>query len=138
MLFNNITLIDEDIRVRENMYVGTKGAFTLITWEKRNPKRITVRFMRAKTSFSWAGFVNAHAHSPMTLMRGYGENMNLQDWLNKKIFPFEANLNEESVYYGTYLPWQNPWQTELYLPRICTIFPKPCRGQFWNRGPRTI
>ena len=26
------------------------------------------------------GFYNAHAHSPMTLMRGYGENMVLQDW----------------------------------------------------------
>ena len=35
------------------------------------------------------GFVNAHSHSGMTLMRGYGENLALSDWLNTRIFPFE-------------------------------------------------
>ena len=50
-----------------------------------------------------SGFFNIHAHSPMTLMRGYGENMNLQDWLEKKIFPFEACLDSEAVYWGIML-----------------------------------
>lgn len=49
------------------------------------------------------GFVNSHAHSPMTLMRGYGENLALQDWLGSKIFPFEAKLRDEDVYNGTLL-----------------------------------
>ena len=35
----------------------------------------------------------------MTLMRGYGENLKLQDWLNKKIFPFEAKLDGNAVYF---------------------------------------
>lgn len=39
----------------------------------------------------------------MTLMRGYGENMVLQDWLTKKIFPFEDKLTGEAVYWGTML-----------------------------------
>ena len=39
----------------------------------------------------------------MTLMRGYGENLKLQDWLNKKIFPFEAKLDGNAVYWGTML-----------------------------------
>lgn len=102
MLFNNITLIDEDIRVRENMYVGTKGAYIDYVGEEK-PQEDYGEVYEGKNKLLLAGFVNAHAHSPMTLMRGYGENMNLQDWLNKKIFPFEANLNEESVYYGTLL-----------------------------------
>lgn len=46
-------------------------------------------------------FYNAHGHSTMTLMRGYGENMTLQDWLFTKIFPFEDHLTHEAVYYGT-------------------------------------
>ena len=49
------------------------------------------------------GFVNAHSHSAMTLMRGYGENLALADWLNTRIFPFEAKLDGEAVYNGCML-----------------------------------
>ncbi|MDR0357558.1 MAG: amidohydrolase [Clostridiales Family XIII bacterium] len=49
------------------------------------------------------GFYNAHAHSPMTLMRGYGENMKLNDWLTERIFPFEELLTSEDVYFATLL-----------------------------------
>ncbi|WP_448523609.1 amidohydrolase [Pseudothermotoga sp.] len=47
------------------------------------------------------GFVNAHTHAAMTLMRGFAEDMKLQDWLFKKIFPIEERLTPEDVYYGT-------------------------------------
>jgi 5-methylthioadenosine/S-adenosylhomocysteine deaminase len=49
------------------------------------------------------GFYNAHAHSPMTLLRGYGENLGLQDWLATRIFPFEDKLDGNAVYWGTLL-----------------------------------
>lgn len=49
------------------------------------------------------GFYNAHGHSPMCLMRGYGENLPLQRWLNEKIFPFEDKLYSEAVYWSTLL-----------------------------------
>ena len=39
----------------------------------------------------------------MGLMRGYGENLSLQDWLNTRIFPFEDKLYDEAVYYATLL-----------------------------------
>ncbi len=48
-------------------------------------------------------FCNAHAHSPMTLLRGYGENLPLDKWLFDKIFPFEAKLDSDAVYWGTLL-----------------------------------
>ena len=44
---------------------------------------------------------NGHAHSPMGLMRGYGENLALMDWLNTRIFPFEDKLTGNAVYWGT-------------------------------------
>jgi len=50
-----------------------------------------------------SGFYNAHAHSPMSLLRGYGENMRLAEWLNERVFPFEAKLNGDDVYWGTLL-----------------------------------
>lgn len=48
-------------------------------------------------------FFNAHAHTPMTLMRGYGENLTLHDWLKLRIFPFEARMTGRDIYYSTLL-----------------------------------
>ena len=50
-----------------------------------------------------SAFYNAHAHSPMMLMRGYGENLALSSWLNDRIFPFEDKLYSDAVYYATLL-----------------------------------
>lgn len=44
------------------------------------------------------GFKNAHTHSAMTLMRSYADDMPLQDWLNKQIFPLEAKLDQDMIY----------------------------------------
>lgn len=50
-----------------------------------------------------SGFANAHAHSAMTLFRGYADDLPLQNWLFDKIFPLEDNLTEEDIYWGTQL-----------------------------------
>ena len=47
--------------------------------------------------------VNAHAHSAMTLLRGQGEDLELDDWLKKAIWPIEAELTEDDIYWGTRL-----------------------------------
>ena len=47
------------------------------------------------------GFINTHTHLAMTLFRGWGEDMELDKWLNEKIWPYEARLDEEAVYYGS-------------------------------------
>ena len=49
------------------------------------------------------GFVNTHTHAAMTLFRSYADDMKLMDWLEKKIWPAEANLTGEDVFWGTQL-----------------------------------
>ena len=49
------------------------------------------------------GFANAHAHSAMTLFRGLGEDISLMKWLHDYIWPYEARLDEEMVYWGAKL-----------------------------------
>ncbi|MDR0995524.1 MAG: amidohydrolase family protein, partial [Tannerella sp.] len=49
------------------------------------------------------GFVNAHTHAAMTLFRGFGDDMPLKPWLEEKIWPNEAKLTEEDVYWGAKL-----------------------------------
>jgi 5-methylthioadenosine/S-adenosylhomocysteine deaminase len=48
-------------------------------------------------------FVNGHTHAAMTLLRGYADDMPLKDWLETKIWPVEAHLTEEDVYWGVKL-----------------------------------
>ncbi|MDR3592359.1 MAG: amidohydrolase [Negativicutes bacterium] len=49
------------------------------------------------------GFVNTHTHAAMTLFRSYADDMALMDWLQTKIWPAEAGLTGEDVYWGTQL-----------------------------------
>jgi 5-methylthioadenosine/S-adenosylhomocysteine deaminase len=47
--------------------------------------------------------VNGHTHAAMTLFRGYGDDMPLMEWLRERIWPAEAKLETEDVYWGTRL-----------------------------------
>ena len=49
------------------------------------------------------GLVNGHTHAAMTLFRGYGDDLPLLQWLEEKIWPLEAKLEPEDVYWGTRL-----------------------------------
>ncbi|MFS8084361.1 MAG: amidohydrolase family protein, partial [Acidobacteriota bacterium] len=50
------------------------------------------------------GLINGHTHVPMTLFRGLADDLDLQEWLTKYIFPAEAkNVTEDFVRVGTRL-----------------------------------
>jgi len=47
------------------------------------------------------GLINSHTHAAMSLFRSYADDMPLMDWLQNKIWPAEAKLRAEDVYWGT-------------------------------------
>src|SRR5207245_6494090 len=50
------------------------------------------------------GLINTHTHAPMVLFRGIADDLRLQDWLEKYIFPAEArNVTPDFVRWGTRL-----------------------------------
>lgn len=102
MLFQNITIIDEDFNIRENMFVGVSEGRIDYIGDTMPAKTYSSKY-EGKGRLLMAAFYNSHGHSPMSLMRGYGENMALQDWLTKRIFPFEDKLDSNAVYWGTML-----------------------------------
>src|SRR5207245_5423903 len=58
----------------------------------------------AKGKLVLPGFINGHTHAAMTLLRGLKDDVTLEEWLTKSIFPAEAkNVNEEFVRWGTRL-----------------------------------
>ena len=103
MLFRNISILTENYDIRKNVDVVVKD-------DRIAEIRDSVEYIEQNDEdviegnyLMIPGFYNSHAHSTMALMRGYGENMHLQDWLFTKIFPFEDFLTSEAVYYGTML-----------------------------------
>jgi 5-methylthioadenosine/S-adenosylhomocysteine deaminase len=70
---------------------------------------ITARYTAAQTidaegKLVLPGFINGHTHVPMTLLRGLHDDVTLDDWLRKYIFPAEAkNVTEDFVRWGTRL-----------------------------------
>jgi 5-methylthioadenosine/S-adenosylhomocysteine deaminase len=71
-----------------------------------------------------APLVNGHTHAAMTLFRGSGGDLPLMPWLQERIWPIEAKLEPEDVYWGTRLAcaemirsgttryWDMYWQPE--------------------------
>lgn len=49
------------------------------------------------------GLVNTHGHAAMSLLRGYGDDLALQIWLEEKMWPMEAKFSSQDVKWGTKL-----------------------------------
>lgn len=49
------------------------------------------------------GLTNAHTHTPLSLMKGAAEDVSVDDWFNKRVWPMEMNLTPERVKVGARL-----------------------------------
>jgi 5-methylthioadenosine/S-adenosylhomocysteine deaminase len=61
------------------------------------------KIINGKNKAALPSFINGHTHAAMTLFRGYADDMPLKNWLEEKIWPLEAKLTEEDVYWGAKL-----------------------------------
>lgn len=104
MLFKKIGLVDENFKYKENMFVGVEGDRITYISEKAPAEMDRDRYGESYDGTGkvlMPGFVNAHGHSPMSIMRGYGENLPLDRWLNELVFPFEDKLYNKAVFWST-------------------------------------
>lgn len=83
-----LQVLVEDQKIKEINKVITESADRVIDCEK---------------NILMPGFVNAHAHNVMTLLRGIKTDVPLESWLFDYIFPNETKLTQEDVYYGELL-----------------------------------
>lgn len=104
MLFKNISILDENFDLVEDCWVGTQGdRITYIGASSPENQAAFGELYDGTKKLLMPGFYNAHAHSPMTILRGYGEALPLQQWLNDRIWPFEARMTPADNYWGTML-----------------------------------
>jgi 5-methylthioadenosine/S-adenosylhomocysteine deaminase len=101
-----VVTMDAERRVIENGAVAVKDgrivAVGSVTDIDRNYAAREV--VNAPGKVIIPGLINGHTHVPMTLFRGLADDLDLQEWLTKYIFPAEAkNVTEEFVRVGTRL-----------------------------------
>jgi 5-methylthioadenosine/S-adenosylhomocysteine deaminase len=101
-----VITMDAGRRVIENGAVAVRGQRIVAAGTRREidrdyqPKQ---RLDRPDALIS-PGLVNTHTHAPMVLLRGIADDLSLQDWLEKYIFPAEArNVKPDFVRWGTRL-----------------------------------
>ncbi|MBR1647762.1 MAG: amidohydrolase [Selenomonadaceae bacterium] len=61
------------------------------------------KIIDGRNKFATPGFVNAHTHASMTLLRSYSDDKALMDWLQKDIWPIEDKMTRHDIYIGAKL-----------------------------------
>src|SRR5437016_8025627 len=101
-----VVTMDGPRRVIDNGAIAIKGGrIEAIGRASDIDQRYTARqVINATGKVVVPGLINGHTHVPMTLFRGLADDLDLQEWLTKYIFPAEAkNVTEEFVRVGTRL-----------------------------------
>jgi 5-methylthioadenosine/S-adenosylhomocysteine deaminase len=105
-----VVTMDGDHRIVADGLIAVKGDVivfvgTATDFLKQFPKGIQAnQTLDAKGKLVLPGFINGHTHAAMTLLRGLHDDVTLDEWLRKYIFPAEAkNVTEDFVRWGTRL-----------------------------------
>ena len=103
-LFSNVTVVtmDEELRVLFSAFVGvTEGKISYLS--KKAPEEQPKEIINGEGMVLMPGLINCHTHLPMSPLRGYADDVDLQTWLNEYIFPVEDKLDSRAVKAGTAL-----------------------------------
>ena len=95
LFLKNITLDDRQVDIQVS-----DGIIASITPSLASSPQEGSRVLDCSGKTAFPGFVNAHTHAAMSLLRGIGEDMALQEWL-EHIWSIEAHLDEDVVYSGS-------------------------------------
>lgn len=101
ILFENVKYLDEQFEIQDGFLAVNGDKIVYIGADA--PAGDFDETINGKGRLLMPGMYNMHTHLAMTLLRGHGENLTLQDWLFTKIFPFEAKLTPEAIYWGAML-----------------------------------
>lgn len=105
ILGGTIVTMDGDRNVIEDGAIAVKDGKILSIGKARDMRRMPAKqTINATGKVIIPGLINTHTHVPMVLFRGISDDLDLNDWLTKYIFPAEAkNVDEAFVRAGTRL-----------------------------------
>ena len=92
----NIVTMNEQMTLWQDAFVGvTDGKIAYMA--KKPPEEQPKKIIDATGMVLMPGLINCHTHLPMYLLRGYADDLNLQDWLEHYIFPREDRIDGRAV-----------------------------------------
>ena len=103
-LFSHVCVVtmDDRMSVWTDAFVGvTDGKISYLS--KHAPEEKPDQIVDATGMVLMPGLINCHTHLPMQLLRGYADDLKLQEWLNDYIFPREDRLDGRCVRAATTL-----------------------------------
>ncbi|HZK19062.1 MAG TPA: amidohydrolase family protein, partial [Clostridia bacterium] len=107
ILIENVTILpmDDENKVMEHCDIAIQGnKIVYMGSGSQGPKDFaTDTVIDGGGLLALPGLVNCHTHAAMTLMRSYADDLPLMEWLKDKIWPLEAKLEPEDIYWGTLL-----------------------------------
>lgn len=105
VLGGTIVTMDQDRNMIEDGAIAVKDGKILSIGKARDMRRMPAKqTINAAGKVIIPGLINTHTHIPMVLFRGISDDLDLNDWLTKYIFPAEAkNVDEAFVRAGTRL-----------------------------------
>ncbi len=100
---DSFDILEGELWVKENkiLYIGDGKDTERILKEEEGGRIEWDREIDVKRNLLMPGFKDAHTHTAMTFLRSYADDLPLQDWLNNQVFPKEALLTPEDIYWLT-------------------------------------
>jgi len=105
-LFTHVSVVtmDERMTVLTDAFVGvTEGKITHLSKRPPAEEEKPASIIDATGMVMMPGLINCHTHLPMSLLRGYADDYDLQTWLHEHIFPREDRLDARAVKAATLL-----------------------------------
>lgn len=94
-----VVTMDDENHIYADACIAIKdGKITYVG--KDEPDEQAKQVIDGRGMMAMPGLVNTHSHAAMSLMRGYADDYVLQEWLNDHVFPFEAKLNGDDIYWA--------------------------------------
>ncbi|MGI6144810.1 MAG: amidohydrolase [Clostridia bacterium] len=107
LLIKNALIIPLDDQEREQDWfkgdLVIEGSVIKELGENLEEKYPGFTIIDGENSLVTPGFVNCHTHAAMTMLRGYADDLPLMKWLQEMIWPREAHLDAEDIYWGSQL-----------------------------------
>ncbi|MGO1581548.1 MAG: amidohydrolase family protein, partial [Peptoniphilaceae bacterium] len=102
LLLKNLSYLNiEEEKIYENYDIYIQD--NIIKQIGKDLKLEAEEIINCDNKLALPAFTNAHSHLGMTMMRNLADDLDLDTWLNKKIFPIEDKLSEEDIYYASLL-----------------------------------
>lgn len=106
MVIKNAYIITMDgDKIVHSGYIVIEGRKITYVGEEIPTGCDTSKVIDAKGGIVMPGLINSHTHSPMSVMRGVGDDLPLHSWLFDKIFPIEEKLDNDAMFYGSLLSY---------------------------------